>query len=168
MKPHEEKSRDRNEDPITGEPGAHPVGVGIGATGGAAAGAAIGAPGGPAGVAVGAIVGGLAGGYAGKAGGEAVNPTEEDAYWEQHHAKQDYATPEDRFEEYLGAYRAGYLGPARYGTHWDEAEGEIQREWDQSRGQSSLPWHRARHAARAAWDRVESRKPADAVADHPR
>ncbi|NJL23055.1 MAG: hypothetical protein HC895_23115, partial [Leptolyngbyaceae cyanobacterium SM1_3_5] len=33
---------DSNPDPITGEPGAHPVGTGIGAAGAGAAGAAIG------------------------------------------------------------------------------------------------------------------------------
>ena len=38
---------DSNLDPITGEPGAHPVGTGVGATGGALTGAAIGAVGGP-------------------------------------------------------------------------------------------------------------------------
>jgi hypothetical protein len=37
------KKKDRNEDPITGEPGSHPVGVGVGTAGGAAAGAAVGA-----------------------------------------------------------------------------------------------------------------------------
>src|SRR5687767_122437 len=47
------KKRDANPDPITGEPGAHPVGVAGGATGGAVTGAAIGALGGPVGSAVG-------------------------------------------------------------------------------------------------------------------
>ncbi len=47
--------RDANRDPITDEPGAHPLGTGVGAAlGGAAAGAAAGAFGGP----VGAVVGG--------------------------------------------------------------------------------------------------------------
>jgi len=43
----------KNADPITGEPGAHPVGTGVGAAGGAVTGAALGtAIGGPIGVAV--------------------------------------------------------------------------------------------------------------------
>ena len=43
-----ERGKDLNEDPITGEPGSHPVGTGLGAAGGAAAGAALGtAVGGP-------------------------------------------------------------------------------------------------------------------------
>src|SRR4051794_32509382 len=54
--------RDSNQDPITGEPGAHPVGVGVGtAAGGAAAGALGGAAAGPVGAVVGAVAGGLAG-----------------------------------------------------------------------------------------------------------
>ena len=37
-----DKAEVANEDPLTGAPGAHPVGVALGATGGAAAGAAVG------------------------------------------------------------------------------------------------------------------------------
>ncbi len=53
-------------DPITGEPGAHPVGVGVGAVGAGAAGAAIGSIGGPIGMLIGAAIGAVAGGLAGK------------------------------------------------------------------------------------------------------
>ena len=52
----ETMSSDRNPDPITGAPGAHPVGTGVGAAGGGTAGAAIGAIGGPAGAVIGAVV----------------------------------------------------------------------------------------------------------------
>ena len=55
-----------NPDPITGEPGAHPVGVGVGALSAGAAGAAIGSIGGPIGVLIGAAIGAVAGGLAGK------------------------------------------------------------------------------------------------------
>jgi len=65
-----------NRDPLSGKPGAHPVGTGVGAAGGGAAGAAIGtAVAGPVGTVVGAVVGTLGGGLAGKAAGEAINPT---------------------------------------------------------------------------------------------
>ena len=68
-----------NRDPITGAPGAHPVGVGAGAASAGAAGAALGAAvGGPIGAVVGAAVGAVAGGLGGKAAAEAVNPTIED------------------------------------------------------------------------------------------
>src|SRR4051812_49659317 len=70
------KSNDENRDPITGEPGAHPVGTGVGAAGAGAAGAAIGAAAGPAGSAVGAAAGAIIGGLGGKAAGEAMNPTD--------------------------------------------------------------------------------------------
>ena len=56
---------DANPDPLTGTPGAHPVGVGTGALGGAAAGAGIGTVvGGPVGALVGGAVGAVAGGLA--------------------------------------------------------------------------------------------------------
>ena len=53
-------------DPITGEPGAHPVGVGVGAVGAGIAGAAIGMIAGPVGALIGAAIGAVAGGLAGK------------------------------------------------------------------------------------------------------
>lgn len=66
-----------NRDPISGAPGAHPVGTGLGAAaGGVAAGAAVGAIAGPVGMAVGAGVGAVAGGLAGKGVAEAVDPTD--------------------------------------------------------------------------------------------
>lgn len=74
---------DLNADPITGEPGAHPVGTGVGAAGGAVAGAAVGAIGGPVGAIVGGAVGAVVGGLAGKGAAEAVNPTEEEAIGER-------------------------------------------------------------------------------------
>ena len=65
-----------NRDPITGAPGAHPVGTGVGAAaGGIAAGAAAGSVAGPVGTVVGAAVGAVAGGLAGKGVAEKVDPT---------------------------------------------------------------------------------------------
>ena len=52
-------------DPITGEPGAHPVAVGAGALGGAGAGALVGAFAGPIGAVIGAAIGAIAGGVVG-------------------------------------------------------------------------------------------------------
>ena len=67
------RGTDANRDPISGEPGAHPVGTGVGAAaGGAAAGAAGGLVGGPIGAAAGAVVGGVVGGLAGKSIAEVV------------------------------------------------------------------------------------------------
>ena len=69
-----------NLDPITGAPGAHPVGVGLGAAvGGIAAGAAAGTvAAGPLGTVVGAAVGAIAGGLGGKAMAEHFGPTLEE------------------------------------------------------------------------------------------
>ncbi len=62
-------------DPITGEPHAHPVGVGVGALGaGATAAALIGAIAGPIGAVIGAAIGAVAGGLAGKEVAEASEP----------------------------------------------------------------------------------------------
>lgn len=74
------RSGNANRDPITGEPGSHPVGTGVGAAaGGVAAGAAVGTVAGPVGTAVGAVVGAVAGGLAGKGVAEKVDPTLPDA-----------------------------------------------------------------------------------------
>ena len=53
----DEAKADLNADPITGEPGSHPVGTAVGGLGGAAAGAAIGALAGPLGALIGGAVG---------------------------------------------------------------------------------------------------------------
>jgi phage tail tape-measure protein len=92
-----------NPDPLTGTPGAHPVGTGLGAVSGAAAGASIGAAAGPVGAAVGTVVGAVAGALAGKGAAEAVNPTEP-------------------------VLRSGPRPPAEAGTE-SEPEGPADRSW---------------------------------------
>ena len=92
------KGKDANRDPISGAPGAHPIGTGLGASGGAAAGAAIGAVGGPVGALVGGAIGAVAGGLAGKGAAEAVNPTVEDAYWRDNYSTRPYAAADRNYE----------------------------------------------------------------------
>ena len=150
------EERDMNRDPITDEPGAHPVGTGIGATGGAVAGATVGAIGGPIGVAVGGVVGAVVGGLAGKAAGEAINPTAEEAYWKDNYSREPYYEKGRTFDEYAPAYRLGVLGRSRYNETWDAAEPRLASEWEASRAGSNLAWPQAKHASRAAWNRVDS------------
>ncbi|WP_038163913.1 hypothetical protein [Verrucomicrobium sp. BvORR106] len=157
---------DRNEDPITGEPGAHPVGTGVGAAGGAAAGAAIGAAGGPVGVIVGGAIGAVAGGLAGKGVAEAVDPTVEDAYWNENYRNEDYVDVDSTYDDLGPAYRTGYESyrSGQYASY-NEAETDLERNWDSVKGKSRLAWEKARHASRAAWDRVERALPGDADRD---
>jgi len=98
-----QKGTDANRDPITGTPGAHPVGTGVGAAGGAAAGAAIGAAAGPVGAAVGLVAGAIAGGLAGKEVAERIDPTVEDAYWKSNYSKQKYVEHNLAYSEYQPA-----------------------------------------------------------------
>lgn len=146
----------RNEDPITGEPGSHPVGSGLGAAaGGAAAGAAAGAVAGPVGAAVGAVVGGVAGGLAGKAIAENIDPTVEAAYWEENYATRDYVDEDVEYEHYEPAYRYGWESRTRYDhDDFDAVEKDLERDWDDYRGESSLEWGSARPATKDAWDRA--------------
>ena len=82
---------DANRDPITGAPGSHPAGIGVGAVaGGRPAGAAAGSVAGPVGTVVGAAVGAVAGGLAGKAIAEQIDPTREDAYWRENYSGRPY------------------------------------------------------------------------------
>ncbi|MDB6152193.1 MAG: hypothetical protein JWL90_646 [Chthoniobacteraceae bacterium] len=148
--------RDTNPDPITGEPGSHPVATGVGAASGGAAGAAIGMAGGPVGVVVGAVIGAVVGGLGGKAAGEAVDPTAEDAYWRNEHSKQQYASSEDTFEDYHPAYRTGYEGYTKYGAAGDTfetAEPKLRSEYEASK--PKVAWDKAKAATRAAWTRIQ-------------
>jgi hypothetical protein len=161
------KTLDTNPDPITGEPGSHPVGTGLGAAaGGAAAGAAAGAVAGPVGAAAGAIVGGVAGGLAGKGIAEQIDPTTEDAYWRDEYPNRDYYDDELAYEDVAPAYRHGWESRARYQDRtWDQAEPEIKRSWESTPSSRDLAWERARKASKDAWERIERAMPGDADND---
>lgn len=146
-----------NRDPISGEPGAHPVGVGVGAAGAGAAGAAIGSVAGPAGTVIGAIVGAVAGGLAGKGVAEAVDPTAEDAYWRDNYKTRPYAQPDSAYDEYAPAYRYGWESRSQYADRtFDEVEPDLARNWSSDPSRSRLSWDRARPATRDAWERIEA------------
>lgn len=156
---------DANLDPISGEPGAHPVGTGIGAAGAGAAATAIGAVlGGPVGAVVGAVVGSVAGGLAGKGAAEAINPTEEDTYWSTNYASSSYYEPDYSYDDYNPAYRTGYEGYSRYhgtGRTYDQVEPELRQHYESNNSGARLKWEKAKHAARDAWNRVERAVPGD-------
>ena len=172
---HEEaRDGDLNADPITGEPGAHPVGTGVGASAGGATGAAIGSLGGPIGTAVGAVIGAVIGGLVGKGVAEMIDPTAEDAHWRESHWSQPHADKTRPYEAYAPAYRTGYAG-YREGKSFDDREADLRMEYEGgpqkaeaesapatgdpgrasgSGGNHPLRWEDAREAARAAYDRV--------------
>lgn len=155
MAAEEREEHDLNRDPISEEPGAHPVGTGIGATGGAVAGAAAGALGGPVGAAIGGVVGAVVGGLAGKAAAEAVNPTAEEAFWRENYSKEPYYQTGRSFDDYGPAYRLGVTSRTRYQDPWTAVEPRLASEWESNRGNSTLNWQDASHASRAAWERAD-------------
>jgi phage tail tape-measure protein len=152
------RGADSNPDPITGQPGAHPVGTGLGAAAaGAAAGAAGGMISGPAGAAVGAVIGGIAGGLAGKGVAESIDPTVEDAYWRDNYATRPYYDQKASYDTYRPAYRYGWESRAKHaGKSFDEAEPTLGREWEAAKEHANLTWDKAKHATRDAWYRVEN------------
>ena len=158
---------DANRDPISGAPGAHPVGTGVGAVaGGAAAGAAtgavIGTVAGPVGTAVGTAigtaVGAIAGGYAGKGIAESINPTEEDTYWRSNYQGRPYVAPGSEYEDYQGAYQYGWESRGRYqDKNWDDVQGDLEAGWAKTKHGTHMTWEKAKHAARDAWDRLSGK-----------
>ena len=167
-----DKKHDSNPDPITGEPGAHPVGVAGGGTGGALAGAAIGgAVGGPVGAVVGGVIGAVGGGLAGKGAAESVNPTEEEAYWRQNHKSRPYFQSDKDFDShYAPAYKYGWesaSSPNYRGRRFDEVENDLSRNWATARGKAKSEWNDVRNATRDAFDRVQSRMQNDKTSTTP-
>lgn len=158
----------RNPDPITGEPGSHPVGTGIGAatagTVGAIIGGVVGGPiGGMVGTAVGGVVGaaagGVAGGLAGKEAAEQVNPTIEDAYWRENYASCPYVAKDSNYDLYQPAYRYGWESRGRYADNkFEEIEPTLANDWRNHPVNSTLDWDRARPAVRDAWNRIENNR----------
>lgn len=160
--PHESlKDRHLNRDPLTGEPGSHPLGTGLGAAGGAAAGAIIGAVAGPVGVAVAGALGAIAGGLAGKSVSETIDPTIEENYWrENFHLEPYYAEGKD-FADYGPAYQMS-VQRYREGSTFEDDEPAMAAEWDSAKRESTLHWLEARAAAKAAWDRLHRKTSEDA------
>lgn len=154
------KVGDANRDPITGTPGAHPVGTGIGAAaGGMAAGAAAGTVAGPVGTLVGAVAGAVVGGLAGKGVAEAIDPTVEEAYWRENYTSRPYVANGARFEDYAPAYRYGVDSYQRNPDRsFEDAENDMKTEWDTAKGTSNLSWDRARAASRDSWQRLSDRR----------
>jgi hypothetical protein len=145
-----------NRDPITGAPGAHPVGTGIGAAaGGMAAGAAVGAVAGPVGALAGAVVGAVVGGLGGKAIAEHYDPTIEEKYWRDTYTNEPYYRKDLAFDDYAPAYRLGGEALGRYrDARFNEVEGDLADDWERQRGESRLDWNDAKLATQAAWTRV--------------
>jgi hypothetical protein len=152
-----QKRPDANRDPLSGEPGAHPVGVGAGSAGGAAIGAAVGSVAGPVGTAAGAAIGGIAGAAAGKGVAERINPTVEDNYWRKNYAARPYVQPGTSYDVYQPAYRFGWEGRGRYGElNWEKAEPRLRADWTRQPGGGHLvEWEKASPAVKDAWDRLD-------------
>ncbi len=145
---------DQNRDPITGEPGAHVVGTGLGAAaGGIAAGAAVGTIAGPIGTAVGAAVGAVLGGLGGKAIAENFDPTIVDEHWRDRYDVEPYYADGMSYDDYAPAYQLGAQSRLESpGIGFDELEDDLAAQYDEVRGDSRLEWEHARHAARASWE----------------
>ncbi len=149
----------RNEDPLSGEAGAHPVGAGVGAAlGGAATGAAVGAVAGPVGAAVGTVLGGIVGGLAGKGVAENIDPTLEVDYWRNEYQGRPYYSKDYSFNDYEPAYRAGIES---YGSgsssSWNETESQARARWEKTNRDSRLTWAQASLAAKDAYNRAQLR-----------
>lgn len=157
MTTNEEKEA-RNLDPISGAPGAHPIGTSAGATSAAAAGAAIGvAVGGPVGFVVGGAIGAVAGAVVGHNVAEQVNPTAEDTYWRTEFKSRPYVLANQEYGYYEPAYRYGWESRgAHKGRSWNDIESELDRGWKVARGASTLEWTDARLATRDAWARFDT------------
>lgn len=108
-----ERRQDENRDPISGAPGAHPVGTGIRA-------------------AVGAVVGGLAG----KGVAEMIDPTAEEAYWAQNYEREPYYERGYSFTDYHPGYRTGWEGD------YARNRGQSRLEWEKNRHAARAAWRR--------------------------
>lgn len=147
---------DRNPDPITDQPGSHPIETGVGAAiGGAASGIAVGAVAGPVGAALGAAAGAVAGGLAGKGVGELIDPTTEDNWLRDSFGSRSYVRQGETFDTYRPAYQYGGHAESHYrGRSFDEIENDLRSDWTAQHGTGGMDWDRARPAVRDAYDRT--------------
>lgn len=153
---HMTNTNDMNRDPISGTPGSHPVGVGVGGAGGAVAGAIVGSMFGPIGTLIGGGLGTLAGAAAGKDVAERVDPTGESEYWRTEYASRPYYDRQYEYKDYEPAYRYGNELRASGSSEWDASTESRAREgWDRAKTESRLQWDKAKDAIRDAFDRSD-------------
>lgn len=147
---------DRNADPITNAPGAHPIETGVGAAlGGAAVGMAAGVAAGPVGAVIGAVAGAVGGGFAGKAVGEMIDPTTEDSWLKDNFASRPYAKKGDTFEKYTSAYRYGGQAEANFGGRSiQEIENDLRTGYEKAPAAKEMSWDQARPAVNDAYNRT--------------
>lgn len=120
----EARDDNANGDSITGTPGAHPAGTGVG-------------------------------GLSGKGVAEAIDPTQEDAYWRSHYSDRPYVAQGSSYDDYGPAYAFGVDAVNRYpGRTFEEAEPDMSKRWTDSSGTSRLRWDSAKVPARDSWNRV--------------
>jgi hypothetical protein len=145
-----------NRDPLTGTPGAHPLGTSIGAAAGGLAGAAAGMSiGGPVGGLVGAAVGAIAGGITGSSAAESVNPTLEETFWRQTFIREPYYAHGRNYEYYAPGFRAGWEGRVKHdGRSFEAAEADLAIDYEATKSEIDPTWIEIRPAALAAWNRV--------------
>ena len=149
----------RNADPVSDQPGSHPIEVGMGAAlGGAASGAAVGLVAGPIGAAIGAAVGAIAGGLAGKGVGELIDPTTQDNWLRESFAEKTYVdrTKGESFEHYTPAYKyAADAAQTKYaGKSYHEVETHLQSDYEKTDHAKTMGWDKAKHAVKDAYDRT--------------
>ncbi len=155
---HDSEEGSPNIDPLSGQKGAHPVGVGMGAASAGAAGAAIGSVVGPVGTVVGAVVGAVAGGLAGKSVAESIDPTIEGEYWKSNYSSRPYADKSTSYDDIAPAYQYGWESRAQHADRsFDDAEQDLARGWQNTKHATRLGWEKAKHATRDAWDRIDSK-----------
>ncbi len=156
-----DKAELRNEDPISGEAGAHPVGVGLGtAVGGAAAGAAAGLAAGPIGTVAGAVIGGVVGGLAGKGIAENIDPTVELDYWKNEYRNRDYFDDKRSFDDYAPAYHAGISAyDPTSPEDWNAREALARQQYESSPQNRGMLWDDAKCAAEDAYCRLQQNRP---------
>ena len=137
----------------------HPVGTGIGAAaGGMAAGAAAGTVAGPVGTVVGAVIGAVVGGYAGKGVAELIDPTAEEAYWQDNYSTRPYVAEGSTFDDYAPAYRYGWTSYDKYRGRPFRRSGKRTKNGPRVEpscvATSKLDWNRAKLATKDSWQRV--------------
>jgi hypothetical protein len=106
----------------------------------------------------GAAAGAVAGGLFGKGVAEDIDPTVEDAYWQQQHANRPYYDKSLSYDDYGPAYRYGWESySAHRNRKFEDVENDLQRGWDKAKSKSRLGWDKAKLATRDAWDRMTNR-----------
>jgi hypothetical protein len=88
---------------------------------------------------------------------QAINQSEEEAYWKEKYKTRPYYNEGREYDDYALAFHYGWESaakPENAGRKFEEIEPELERNWSSYTGSNQSTWQDFKDAIRDAYDRI--------------